>query len=98
MKSIGAEFLRPVALPGINHVRGMQYQIVLNIPFQGRSLAQIRGVGQCLLSKYRYQVSIPVLMLGIQIQVSVPIQSKCVCRVSLYIEMKLCILSNCLDN
>ena len=31
MKSIGAEFLRPDALPGINHMRGMQYQIVLNI-------------------------------------------------------------------
>ena len=25
MKSIGAEFLRPEALPGINHMRGMQF-------------------------------------------------------------------------
>ena len=34
MKSIGAEFfLRPYAVPGINHMRGMQYQIVLNIAF-----------------------------------------------------------------
>ena len=31
MKSIGAEFLRPDALTGVNHMRGMQYQIVLNI-------------------------------------------------------------------
>ena len=31
MKSIGAEILRPDALPGINHMRGMQYHIVLNI-------------------------------------------------------------------
>ena len=31
MKSIGAEFfLRPDALPGVNHMCGMQYQIVLN--------------------------------------------------------------------
>ena len=33
MKSIGAEFLRPDALPGVTHMRGMQYQIVLNIAF-----------------------------------------------------------------
>ena len=33
MKSIGAEFLRPDALPGVNHMRGMQYQIVINIIF-----------------------------------------------------------------
>ena len=31
MKSIGAVFLRPHALPDANHMRGMQYQIVLNI-------------------------------------------------------------------
>ena len=30
MKSIGAEVLRPDALPGVNHMFGMQYQIVLN--------------------------------------------------------------------
>ena len=33
MKSIGAEFLRPDAIPGANHMRGMQYQIGLNIVF-----------------------------------------------------------------
>ena len=35
MESNGAEFLRPHALPGVNHMRGMQYQIhvVLNITF-----------------------------------------------------------------
>ena len=31
MKSIGTEILRPDALPGVNHMCGMQYQIVLNI-------------------------------------------------------------------
>ena len=31
MKSIGAEFLQPDALPGVNHIRGMQDQMVLNI-------------------------------------------------------------------
>ena len=31
MKSIGAEFLRPDAFPGIDHMRGMQYQIILNM-------------------------------------------------------------------
>ena len=31
IKSIGAEYLRPDALPGVNHMRGMQYHIVLNI-------------------------------------------------------------------
>ena len=30
MKSIGAAFLRPDALPDVNHLRGMQCQIVLN--------------------------------------------------------------------
>ena len=33
MKSIGAEFLRPDALPGAIHMRRMHYQIVLNITF-----------------------------------------------------------------
>ena len=33
MKSIGAAFLRPDALPDVNHIRGMQYKIVLNIIF-----------------------------------------------------------------
>ena len=33
IKNIRAEFLRPGALPGVNHMRGMQYQIVLNIAF-----------------------------------------------------------------
>ena len=33
MKSIGAVFLLPNALPDVNHTRGMQYQIVLNIIF-----------------------------------------------------------------
>ena len=32
-KSIGAEFLRPDALPGVYYMRGMQYQIVINITF-----------------------------------------------------------------
>ena len=31
MKRIGAAFVRLDALPDINHMRGMQYQIVLNI-------------------------------------------------------------------
>ena len=31
--SIGAEFLQPDALPGVNHMRGMQYEMVLNIKF-----------------------------------------------------------------
>ena len=33
MKSIGAEFLRPDALPGVNHMHGMQYKIVINMAF-----------------------------------------------------------------
>ena len=33
MKSIGAEFLRLDALPDVNHMHGMHYQIVLNIIF-----------------------------------------------------------------
>ena len=28
MKSIGAAFLRPDALPDFNHMRGMQYQLI----------------------------------------------------------------------
>ena len=30
-KSIGVAFLRPDALSGVKHIRGMQYQIGLNI-------------------------------------------------------------------
>ena len=33
MKSIGEECLRPDALPGVNHMHGMKYKIVLNITF-----------------------------------------------------------------
>ena len=33
MKNIEAEFLRPDALPGVNHMCGMQSQIVINIAF-----------------------------------------------------------------
>ena len=33
MKSIGAEFLRLDALPGVHHMRGMQYQIIISIAF-----------------------------------------------------------------
>ena len=34
MRRIRAEFfLRPDALPGVNHMSGMQYQIVVNITF-----------------------------------------------------------------
>ena len=31
MKNIGADVLRPDVPPGVNHICGMQYQIVLNI-------------------------------------------------------------------
>ena len=31
MKSIGAEFLQPDVLPGINHMREIQYEIVANV-------------------------------------------------------------------
>ena len=33
MKSIGAAFLRSDALHDVNHMRGKQYQIVLNVIF-----------------------------------------------------------------
>ena len=33
MKSIVAEFYDRMPHPGVNHMRGMQYQIVLNITF-----------------------------------------------------------------
>ena len=38
MKCIGAAFLRPNALPDVNHMRGMQYQIVLNIIIFGSEI------------------------------------------------------------
>ena len=31
MTSIGAEFLRSGAFPGVEHMRGMQYQTILNM-------------------------------------------------------------------
>ena len=33
MKSNGAEILRLDALPGVNHMHGMPYQMVMNIIF-----------------------------------------------------------------
>ena len=56
---------------------------------QGRSLAQIRRG-----AVPHQQVPVPGVNSGINVVdpgPSVPIQSKCVCKVSLYIEMKLCI-------
>ena len=38
MKSIEAEILRPDALPGVNHMRGMQYKIALNMAFWSDSI------------------------------------------------------------
>ena len=56
---------------------------------QGRSLAQIRRG-----AVPHEQVPVPGVNFGVNVVdpgPSVPIQSKCVCKVSLYIEMKLCI-------
>ena len=56
---------------------------------QGRSLAQIRRG-----AVPHEQVPVPGVNSGVNVVdpgPSVPIQSKCVCKVSLYIEMKLCI-------
>ena len=55
MKSIGAEFLRSDALPGIYYMHGMQDQIVLFI-FRSRLLLYSAGYGvnrvQVVLSGY----------------------------------------------
>ena len=49
MKSVGAEFLRPDAFPGVNHKHGMQYQIVLNYS-GGKSTNTV--VQMCLYNSY----------------------------------------------
>ena len=46
MRSIGAEFLQPDALPGVNYMRGMQYEIVINVAF-------------CPKLKYKFVCTIP---------------------------------------
>ena len=51
MKSIGAVFLRPDAFPDVNHMRGMQYKIVLNIIF----LPEITAVQICVYNFYTKQ-------------------------------------------
>ena len=56
--------------------------------YQGRSLAQIRRG-----AVPHEQVPVPGVNSGVNVVdpgPNVPIQSKCVCKVSLYIEMKLC--------
>ena len=50
MKSIRAEFLRPDALPCVNHMRGMQYKIQ-NIFLTAQS-TQIKSV-----------ISVPIILL-----------------------------------
>ena len=52
MKSIGAVFLRPDALPDVTHMCGMQYQIVLNITFlpETNTVVQI-----CVYNSYTKQ-------------------------------------------
>ena len=56
MKSIGAEILRPDALPGVNHMRGMQYQIVLSttlcVQFLHKTATLIYDVNRPLVAFY----------------------------------------------
>ena len=64
------------------------YNYILIVP-QGRSLGQIRRG-----AVPHEQVPVPGVNSGVNVVdpgPSVPIQSKCVCKVSLYIERKLCI-------
>ena len=51
MKSIGAEFLRPDALPRVNHMRGMQYQ---------NSYKYCILSGTRLIRLYKFVCSIPI--------------------------------------
>ena len=37
MERFGTEVLQPDALPGVNHMRAMQYQIVLNPTFESKT-------------------------------------------------------------
>ena len=49
MQSIGAAYLRPDTLPGVNHVRGVLYQIVINITFS------LKVVQICVYNSYTKQ-------------------------------------------
>ena len=53
MKSIGAMFLRLDALPDVNHMRAMQYQIVLNIIFWPEITNTV--VQNCVYNSYTKQ-------------------------------------------
>ena len=53
MKSIGAACLRPDALPDVNHMRGMQCQIVL-IKYYGRKSTNT-VVQICVYNSYTIQ-------------------------------------------
>ena len=64
MKSIAAEFLRPDAFPGVNHMRGMQYQIVLNITFCPELLTVVKKMCAqflCKTSTLIYAVNRPLV-------------------------------------
>ena len=53
MKSIGAEFLQPNALPDVNHMHGMLYQIVLNNPLGQNSTNTVIQI--CVHNSYTRQ-------------------------------------------
>ena len=52
MKSIGAEFLRPDTLPGVNHMHGMQYKIVQNNKFTHTTSTLISFRNHPLVTSY----------------------------------------------
>ena len=63
MKSIGAECLRPDALPGVNHMRGMQYQIIPN---------KIITFWPELIQLYKFVYTIPILNSNINLRCQLP--------------------------
>ena len=62
MKSIGAELLQPDALPGVNHMRGMQFKIVLNITVWPDLLIEL----------YKFVCTIPTQNININLRCKVP--------------------------
>ena len=71
MKSIEAELLRSDALPGINHMRGMQNRIVLNIAVSNSSKYCVLS-GSQLIQLYKFVCTIPTQNININLHSKPP--------------------------
>ena len=65
MKSIGAEVLPPDTLPGVIHMHGMQYQIVINVTFWPE-LNEYSCLNLCVLFTLETTLKSPIMLLHLK--------------------------------